>query len=54
MEFFFYFHFFTESVCFFNRHYAKLKKYENSNEKIAEYVGLSLDEVKKLNAGQNA
>lgn len=31
MEFFFYFHFFTESVCFFNRHYAKLKKYENSN-----------------------
>ena len=23
-------------------------------EKIAEYVGLSLDEVKKLNAGQNA
>lgn len=32
MEFFFYFHFFTESVCFFYRHYAKLKKYENSNE----------------------
>ena len=31
MEFFFYFHFFTESVCFFYRHYAKLKKYENSN-----------------------
>ena len=31
MEFFFYFHCFTESVCFFNRHYAKLKKYENSN-----------------------
>lgn len=34
MEFFFYFHFFTESVCFFYRHYAKLKIYENSNNEL--------------------
>ena len=38
MEFFFYFHFFTESVCFFNRHYAKLKKYENSKIQAEEGV----------------
>lgn len=51
MEFFFYFHFFTESVCFFYRHYAKLKKYENSNhynisiKSVPEYRVLSLRRV---------
>ena len=34
MEFFFYFHFFTESVCFFNRHYAKLKKIRKLKQKL--------------------